>query len=174
MSDEIDDFIRRAAERRRQQGQGQGQRRAARPQQGQGQGQGKPSQRSRATRPNVVDAEVVSAEVVDDVARQLGRPLDSQGFDQRAAQLGEETAQADDRLEARLHQTFDHQLGRLQQTSTAAPQATARSATDVAASVTTAAGNEMLAFLVGALRSPQQVRQAIILSDILQRPEHRW
>lgn len=170
MSDEIDDFIRRAAERRRQQGQGQ--RRAARPQQGQG--QGKPAQRPRVQRPNVVDAEVISAEVVDDVARQVGRPLDSQGFDQRAAQLGEETAQADDRLEARLHQTFDHQLGRLQQASTAGPQATARTATDVAAAVTTAAGNEMLAFLVGALRSPQQVRQAIILSDILQRPEHRW
>lgn len=172
MSDEIDDFIRRAAERRRQQGQGQGQRRAGRPQQGQG--QGKPAQRQRVPRPNVVDAEVVSAEVIDDVARQAGRSLENQAFDQRAAQLGEETAQADDRLEARLHQTFDHQLGRLQQTSAAGPQATARSATDVAASVTTAAGNEMLAFLVDALRSPQQVRQAIILSDILQRPEHRW
>lgn len=168
MSDEIDEFIRRAAERRRQQGQGQ--RRAARPQQG----QGKPSQRPRVPRSDVVDAEVVSAEVVEDVAMQVEKPLDSRGFDQRAAHLGEETAQADDRLEARLHQTFDHQLGRLQQTSSVGPQATARTATDVAASVTTAAANEMLTFLVGALRSPQQVRQAIILSDILQRPEHRW
>ena len=168
MSDEIDDFIRRAAERRRQQGQAQ--RRAARSQQG----QGKPAQRARLPRPEVVDAEVVSAEVVDDVAMHAGKPLDSRGFDQRVAQLGEETAQADDRLEARLHQTFDHQKGRLQQTSSASPQATARTATDMAASVTTAAANEVLLQLVGALRSPQHVRQAIILSDILQRPEHRW
>jgi hypothetical protein len=162
MSDEIDDFIRRAAERRRQQGQ----RRTQRPQQGQG--QGKPAaQRPRPPRPSVTDAEIVSAEVVEETSRPESRPLTRQDFDQRAAKLGEETAQADDRLEARLHQTFDHEIGTLHHAGT--PQAT-----DTASKVTPTFAHEMLISLVSALRSPQQVRQAIILGDILQRPEHRW
>lgn len=172
MPDDIEDFIRRAAERRKQQQQGQP-------------AQRKPAERPAAPVPAqprvplaaplkpapVVEAEIVSAEVVEHVSSHVATHLSTTQFDQRAAQLGEETALADDRLEARLHQKFDHQLGRLTPTSvtnTAMPGAATTSERPTMLHVISPGS------LVEMLRSPQQIRNAIILSEILARPEHRW
>jgi hypothetical protein len=165
MSDEIDEFIRRAAERRRQQGQGQ-KRQQQRPP---AQPQPKPK-RAPLVQPEIVEAEIVSSEVVENVSSQVDRYLDNRQFENRAAHLGEQPALADDKVEARLHQTFDHQLGRLG----SSPLTTARGATDAAAQVTTDPANQMLTFLAKALKSPQEFRQAFILSEILARPADRW
>lgn len=167
MSDEIDEFIRRAAERRKQ---GQGQKKPARAVQ---QAPATPPARERL-RPALAP-EIVDAEVVEDVSAHVSRHLNTREFEQRASHMTDQVDQADDRVEARLHQTFDHQLGRLKTSGTAAGAApTVRSATDVAAIVTTADSNQMLTFLINGLRTPQNVRQAIIFSEILARPEHRW
>jgi hypothetical protein len=69
---------------------------------------------------------------------------------------------ADEQMQAHLQQTFDHRLGTL------ARQATADSA-DAAANIrTTAAGVAVL------LRNPGTLRQAVLLQEILTRPEHKW
>ena len=170
MSDEIDEFIRRAAERRKQ---GQGQRKPARPAQAPPVPAAQP-QRSQQ-RPRLAP-EIVEAEIVEDISTSVSRHLNTQQFQQRAAHMTDDVDNADDRVETRLHQNFDHKLGRLSQIDStekgSAP--TSRSATDTAATVTTADENLMLSFLVKSFHSPQSIRQAIILSDILTRPEHRW
>ncbi len=167
MSDEIDEFIRRAAEKRKQ---GQGQRKPQRP---------KPAPPAAAPvarqRPKLAP-EIVEAEIIEDISTSVSRNLNTQEFEQRAAHMTEDVDNADERVEARLQQNFDHKLGRLSQIdSTAAGSApTSRSATDTAAQVTTADENLMLTFLLKSFHTPQTIRQAIILSDILARPEHRW
>lgn len=167
MSDEIDEFIRRAAEKRRQ---AQGQRKPARP----------APIAPPAPPPTPVRRlapEIVEAEIIEDVSAHVARSVNAAAFDQHAAGLlDDDVDQADERVEARLQRTFDHKLGRLSQIDStekgSAP--TTRSATDAAAQVTTADANPMLSFLVKSFGSPQSIRQAVILSDILTRPEHRW
>jgi hypothetical protein len=156
MSDEIDDFIRRAAERRRQGQQGQRKQQQQRPAQ-------PPAQPKRA---RLVEQEVVEAQVVEDVAAHVNRHLDNQQFQNRASHLGEQPAEADDKVAARLHQTFDHQLGTL--TSTSAPAPT------TSAPATTPTVNPTAAALAKLLASPQDFRQAFILSEILKRPADNW
>lgn len=168
MSDEIEEFIRRAAERRKQT-QGQGQRKpATRPQESQPQpAQQRP--RPRLAQPEVVEAEIVSAEVVEHVSGYVAQHLSSQQFTERASHLGEETALADDKMEAHLHQKFDHQIGRL-----APSTLDKQSAAATAGAAPTVSYISSSADLANLLRSPQSIRNAIILSEILNRPEHLW
>ena len=74
--------------------------------------------------------------------------------------------QADDIMEARLHDTFDHQLGDLGQRPPV-PAASPPPSSEVDMD------NE-LAKLVQILRNPSSIRQAIILREIIERPEYRW
>jgi hypothetical protein len=85
------------------------------------------------------------------------RRLPESQLAEQAAHLGEQIAQSDDRLEARLHDKFDHRLGNLE-------GAKAKPATK-AAEAPSAAGR-----IRGMLTRPGGVRDAIILSEILRRP----
>jgi hypothetical protein len=83
-------------------------------------------------------------------------------FDTRAARLGKTVGLADDLLEARLHDTFDHQLGGLStRPSVERPPAEAVADSEAAK-------------LVRILRDPDSLRQAILLREIIDRPEYRW
>jgi len=105
------------------------------------------------------------------VSRHVTQYLDESQFDARAdsfevraERMGDTIEQADDRLEARLHQTFDHKVGQLANTSggTAATRANTEVTSQIAANI------------VEVLRSPKNAQQAIILSEIINRPENRW
>ena len=116
----------------------------------------------------VVEAEL--AEIGDRVGRQVAQ--DMRGTEDIAAhtrQLGEEVDQADDKLEARLHEVFDHQLGRLKKSATdhAAQSASASAAADRLSGFTAGSIADLL------LKS-ENVRNAIILGEILKRPDERW
>lgn len=82
---------------------------------------------------------------------------------EHASHLGEELGQTDERMVAHLHQKFDHQLGNLGGRETSSAEQIA-----VALAVTPA---EDIAAL---LATPQGMQQAIILSEIIQRPTERW
>ena len=82
-----------------------------------------------------------------------------------AASLGAEVDQADDKLEARLQRTFDHKLGQLKDTTTAATPQQIKQAADTAVTPLQ---------IKGLLANPQSIRNAIVLSEILNRPEDRW
>jgi len=115
----------------------------------------------------------VDAEVVEDVmvvgpgsalSQQVSSYMNSGKFRESASHLGEQVGLADERLASHLHQTFDHQLGNL----AGQPNEVERGG---AAQVRTVVGGTELSAM---LRDPQTFRQAIVLNEILTRPEHRW
>lgn len=91
------------------------------------------------------------------VAEHVSRHLSTQGIVDHAQNLGDEVALADDKLESRLHATFDHNVGHMKHrdaySTDKAPQV------DIAAEV------------AAMLSSPKGMRQLIIANEILRRPE---
>lgn len=107
----------------------------------------------------------LGAEVGEHVREHLG----SKPFSERAAHLTK-LDQADEQMAARVHQAFDHQVGRL--SSDAPPAETAAgSGPSVAAGPRATPAAAQIAAL---LRDPNQVRTAIVLETILRRPTERW
>ena len=103
------------------------------------------------------------ASVAEHVAERIGAV--SQEFRKEVADLGERVKQADEQFDRQLQQKFDHTLGSLGDRD--APRADdqrqpAGGATSPAA--------QMAALLA----SPDGVRQAILLNEILLRPVDRW
>ncbi len=144
MSDDLEAFLRQAARRR-----------AAK----------------KRPRIELIDEPIAEAEIVESKPPRISAagPAPSASaeppsrFDTRAAELGKTVGQADDLLEARLHETFDHQLGGLR-----------RRSSDVAPGTPRVDTNSEIAKLVRILRDPASLRQAVVLREIIDRPEHRW
>ena len=102
----------------------------------------------------------------DDAGR-LETHVDTSKFDRRAEHLGEEVGQADEELEARLHAKFDHRLGSLDDApGMPGPPAGPDAREDDASSAA--------AVIANLLKRPETVRNAIVLSEVLTPPHHRW
>jgi hypothetical protein len=114
-----------------------------------------------------VDAEIVDAEPVHDWrkdnADQPVHRLDTDDLTQHAAHLGAQVGLADEKLEARIHDKFDHDLSKID-------DAYADTRRDGGTTEQTAASLDVAEML----RNPQSIRQAIILSEVLNRPLDRW
>jgi hypothetical protein len=157
LSNEIDDFLRRAAQRRQQT-------QPARP----------PRRQPVAARSKPVE-QPAPAEVV---ARPVGGGLDKhlqqfteekKQFEQRAARLGDEVAQADDKIEAHLKDKFTHRLGSLErQSGVTAAQPMDYTGVQTAPMPVAAAG------FAAMLTTADSLRQAVVLTEILNRPTGRW
>jgi hypothetical protein len=105
-----------------------------------------------------VDDRVLSSGGVSELSQ---RHLEPSDFGQRAP-IVSQVEMADEQMQAHLEQTFDHKLGRLTKRATA-------DSPDADANVrSTAAGVAAL------LRNPGTLRQAVLLQEILTRPEHKW
>lgn len=171
MRDEVEEFLRRAAARR---AAAEAKRREQQQTAAQAPRQAPVERRPLVERPApVVQAEplveIVEAEVADTGSRfntSVSQHLrGTTEIARHAASLGAEVDQADDKLEARLHRTFDHQLGALKDTTTAAPVREAQQTPEaLLASMN----------LSKLLSNAQSIRNAIILSEVLNRPEQRW
>ena len=155
VADEIEDFMRRAAGRQPARGQRQ------------------------VAAPSPVVAEPVRAEVVAErpSGGQLGDQVKSHfseyQFNRSESKLGKEVGQTGSELNQRLHQVFDHHVGKLEAAPDKAPgspsiepQKLAAAATEVPSLFTTG--------LFDLLSNPDSIRQAIVLNEVLQRPEERW
>lgn len=171
MRDEVEEFLRRAAARRAQaEAKRREQQQPAQPPRPQQQ----PIQRQPLVqRPSVIQSEplveIIDAEVADTSSRFSSSVSQhmrgSAEIGRHASNLGSEVDQSDDRLEARLHKTFDHQIGQLKDTTTAAPvKEVLQSSEAMLASMN----------LTKLLSNAQSIRNAIVLSEVLTRPEHRW
>lgn len=90
------------------------------------------------------------------VAEHVTKHMSMQETATRIAALGDEVEQADEKLEAHLHEKFDHQLGSLQHED---KQKVASKRTDVAADI------------ADMLSRPEGMRQLIVANEILKRPE---
>ncbi len=94
------------------------------------------------------------------VAEHVARHLSTEQISEHTSHLGETVAQADDRLEAHLQEKFTHQIGSLKSRDPVAEE-TVQQAT--------------IAEEIKRLMSqPTGMRQLIVASEILRRPEERW
>jgi hypothetical protein len=158
MSDDIEEFLRRAAARRQQRRQ---QQRGA-PQVPRGQ------PRRPAPPPPIPDIQIVEPEVVE--AETVHEPLSEQVqeyFERPTLIAGDEVDQADEQMQTHLHQVFDHELGQLRDTSVGMEEPLEISLDEPHQ----AAGKKPRHNpILDMFRSPKNVRQAIILTEILNRP----
>jgi hypothetical protein len=119
--------------------------------------------------------ELVDAEIMESAPPRRGpsgRPATSQfreaaAISQHARQLGAEVDLADDKLEARLHQVFDHTVGNLKRSTM---EAAAESPSQAARDAPLPGAVTIAAMLV----DPQSLRNAILMAEILRRPEENW
>lgn len=171
MAGDIEEFLRRAAQRRAQQQQGP-QKPQARPPQP----QARPPQ---PQRPKPVPPRPIQAEIIDEskpqvlrgssVAAHVKEHIRSGVFDENLSHLGEEVDQSDDRMEAHLHEVFEHELGSFgMQTARAAD-----SSLDDDSPGQKRKPVKPKNYLA-ILSNPASIRDAIILSEILARPLDRW
>jgi hypothetical protein len=94
----------------------------------------------------------------------------SQDIAAHVEMLGDRVESADEDMAAHLQQTFDHAVGRLKKT-TDGPVQLAPTSPSVAAIVTRDASPAH--GIAELLRSPQSVRNAFILAEVLKRPD-QW
>ncbi len=177
VADEIENFLRRAQERRAG---------AKRPREVAPQADRPTRQPQRQPVPaEAVPAEAVPNEAVPNEVAEL-KPLDERvedhvqrylnedEFTRRGTSMGKEVVDDVTRdIDQHLQQVFDHQLGDLGAGSAAAqagsgPTASSQFAAPVAAD---SSGGIEWADLFA---NPDSMRQAIVLNEILTRPEHRW
>jgi hypothetical protein len=161
VNDEIENFLRRAAQARAAQ--------AAQPAAPPGAAQAAPRQLVTSAAPALPSRrprspELVSAEVVDDeegpsikgsVAEHVQRHLDTRQFAERAAQMTK-VDDADELMQGHLQQTFQHQVGSLAE-SPKQERASSKPRVGPAAE------------LAAVFRDPSRIQQAVILQEILTR-----
>jgi len=107
--------------------------------------------------------------VVGQIEEHVKQRLSTDKLQARTQRLGVEVAQADRQIEQHLHKVFDHDLSRLPAAPSggeAAGEPPAQQAPEVPP--TLAAG------LPALLSSGMAISQAIVLSEIIRRPEERW
>lgn len=163
VADEIEDFMRRAAERHARKGTRPVVVETAAP----------PAPKPAAAAP--VKAEVVVEQPVGgQVTEHVSKYLDSQQFANRESQLGQEVAQADKQINEHLQQVFDHRVSKLEAVPGEAAKAPAAyeppDLVGAAADIPDSFATRLLDLMV----NPDSLRQAIILNEILHRPEERW
>ena len=166
MAGDIEEFLRRAAQRREGKAPA-----PAPPQQ-----QPPPRQQPPRQQPPVLEAELIEAiEIVepsilrgDSVTEHVAEHIGSSGFSERLSHLGEHVDAADDRMEEHLHGYFEHDLGQLGVRTSAAQDSTLDDDSPVLEEVVPATG------FLQMLSDPDTISNAIILNEILSRPEDRW
>lgn len=148
MSDDIEKFLRQAAAKRRNRPQAD-------------------IEFIQPQKQQPIEAEIVPAQPVHDsgVSSHVQQHLDTEKFDERASHMGEHVGLADEKMEAHLHEEFDHVLGKLQDTSQGVEEPSTADQPAVSLTPTD---------IVHMFHSPHTVRQAILMSEILKRPEDRW
>ncbi|MGD9720886.1 MAG: hypothetical protein AB7O59_14440 [Pirellulales bacterium] len=170
---EIEQFLKRASQRR---GERPARERAARTQPPPKAPQRSPARTPRSATPPAplreepVDVEPVETRDFDAVAASVEQHIGRRDFTQRTEHLADDIVRADQQMEAHLHEAFDHRVGTLP--DQASRQGEAR-ATDTGTEAQRAAPAAAAA-LVEILRTPQGMRQAIVLGEILARPVERW
>jgi hypothetical protein len=162
VADEIEEFMRRAAERRKVQGT-------------------QPAPVPTPT-PTPTLAEPLRSEVVAEppvggqMEEHVKTYLDAKDFTRRSQELGEEVAQVDRDIGEHLHEVFDHQVSKLE---IAPGEAAAAAEGAEPAELAEASSAGVVAppstnSLLDLVNNPESLCQAIILNEILHRPEERW
>jgi hypothetical protein len=162
VADEIEAFMRRAAERHAAKGQ-----RATVV-------QASPAPAKPVKAEPVRAQAVVEKPVGGQVSAHVQKYLDKQEFTRREKELGKEVVEADRQIDQHMQQVFDHRVSKLE----AVPgEAAAAPVAYAPPDLVGAAADIPDTFATGLLElitNPDSLRQAIVLSEILHRPEERW
>jgi hypothetical protein len=106
------------------------------------------------------------------VAAHVREHLSPAKFAPVSQELGREVTELDTKMQRHLQDKFDHRVGRL--AGMGGQSAQVQSAVDLETTAERAAGATSLSTLAAMFANPASVRQAIVLSEILNRPESRW
>jgi hypothetical protein len=173
MKDEVEDFLRRVAQMRAEaQAKGQQPRPAPPKPPAPRPARTPPPQRLVPARPEPIQLSPLEVEIVDaelaDTADRLGQQVrqDMRGTEEIAEHtrhLGAEVDARNAKMQAHMHEVFDHKLGHLKQSSggIAAAGPMHQSTSEVS-----------LSQIQQMLSSPQSIRDAVIMAEILNRPVH--
>jgi hypothetical protein len=104
------------------------------------------------------------------VSQQVDKYLDEGEFEKRAEHLGEKVAQADDRFEKHLKSVFGHKIGSL--ANQAKDGSMSSDSASSVASITT--GDATIPAFNVLFGNQAALRNAIVVNEILRRPEERW
>lgn len=96
------------------------------------------------------------------VSEHVQQHINTQDIAEHTSHLGERIQYADDRIAARIKQHLDHDVSKLDDLPTVQD--------DVVASVKQDQASQMAQDLLEMFRNPDSVRQAILVSEILNRP----
>jgi hypothetical protein len=118
-----------------------------------------------------IDVQPLERREMSSVAASVEKHLSNRTFTQRAEHLADDIVRADQEMEQHLQKSFGHRVGTLSDVQK--PTVSQTPATDNETAVVVGAGSAARA-IAGLLSDPNNVRQAIILNEILQRPETRW
>jgi hypothetical protein len=122
-----------------------------------------PVGKPRKPRPQRPAAKPRRETVAEHVAENIG--AQSRALSDRTSRLGQRIIEDDHQFDVQLKAKFDHTVGTLTGSSvTAAEQAAA----------VVSAANTPAAHIAVMLASPEGVRQAIVINEILRRPSDRW
>jgi len=167
LADEIEEFLKRAAQRRQAAGGGRPAAQAPAP----AVGVSPPQPRRLVEQP--VAAELIPEEgQPESVAAHVREHLSSAKFAPVSQELGREVTELDTKMQRHLQDKFDHRVGRL--AGMGGQSAQVQSAVDLETTAERAAGGTSLSTLAAMFANPASVRQAIVLSEVLNRPESRW
>ena len=152
--DEVQQFLREAADRRG----------GPRPQQ------------ARRVGPPPAERPIVLEEVPepDSVAEHVRQQVPGQRFGDLSSDVGEHLARTGEVVEEHVHKVFDHRVGRLEGTPGESAYAAQAEEAESPEDRIDALPQTAAAGLAAMLAEPTSLRRAILLSEILQRPEHRW
>ena len=98
----------------------------------------------------------------ESVAEHVSHHLDTSQYDDRASHLAKDISLADERLEDHIHAAFDHDVGALDHEEEGASQETGQ------------AKKSARPGLLQMFRSKSALRNAILVREVFDRPEHRW
>ena len=107
---------------------------------------------------------------VESVAESVEKHISTREFSTRAEHLTDDISRQDELRERHLREAFNRKVGSLGGSSGAQDQTPA---SDTQTAVVRGDVTEA-AVIARALADPQNIRQAVILSEIMTRPESRW
>lgn len=170
--DEIQQFLREAADRRGGAGPQQAQRVGPPPA-----APRRPAPGGWPQRPAETPVVLEPIETVPEpasVAEHVRQQVPGQQFGGLSSDVGRRLVRTDEVVEEHVHEVFDHQVGRLEGTPGESAYASQAEEAETPEDRITALPQTAAAGLAAMLAEPTSLRQAIVLTEILQRPEHRW
>jgi hypothetical protein len=100
--------------------------------------------------------------------------LDEEDFARRSKKMGEDVVESDEKIERHLKSVFDHSLSKIAATPGETASAPGAKLADTAPEITMGIPSIAAGDVAALFGNPLSIRQAVIISEILNRPLERW